>query len=147
MDSPQLTTEPTRTQDNCPAQTRGVIRQVLHAVIGLAEGIAGTISAKRALSKARRELIEATSKPIQAWPPELRAQVADQCEWSIHQMSRIIESNGYKLTHSQILRGIIDAVADADIDLSRCHSEADVKRTILEALQKNSRRFEEGGDA
>jgi hypothetical protein len=42
--------------------------------------------------------------------------------------------NGAAISRAQLLRSLVDAVADADVDLTAATSEADLKSTILARL-------------
>jgi hypothetical protein len=42
--------------------------------------------------------------------------------------------NGAAISRAQLLRSLVDAVADADVDLTTAASEADVKSAILARL-------------
>jgi hypothetical protein len=43
--------------------------------------------------------------------------------------------SGATLSRAQLIRALVDAVADADIDLSTTRSEGDMKATLLSRLQ------------
>jgi hypothetical protein len=115
-----------------------LIRQLCR-LIDWSERMIAVVYTRQPIGPDDQMLLDASAKPIEQWPVELRDRVLDRCDWSILQMQRIIVANGGNLTPYQLLHAIIDAVADADIDLSACRSEADVKRTILENLQNFSR--------
>lgn len=42
--------------------------------------------------------------------------------------------NGAAISRAQLIRALVDAVADADVDLTTARSEADMKATILSRL-------------
>ena len=48
--------------------------------------------------------------------------------------ANIRAQNGAAISRAQLLRSLVDAVADADIDLTTSTSEADLKTTILARL-------------
>ena len=43
-------------------------------------------------------------------------------------------SSGLVASRAQLIRALIDAAADAQIDFSTCHSEADMKMAVLARL-------------
>jgi hypothetical protein len=48
--------------------------------------------------------------------------------------ANIRAQSGAAISRAQLLRSLVDAVADADIDLTTSTSEADLKTTLLERL-------------
>jgi hypothetical protein len=48
-----------------------------------------------------------------------------------HLASSIRAQSGAAISRAQLIRALVDAVADADIDLTASRSEADLKATIL----------------
>ena len=48
--------------------------------------------------------------------------------------ANIRAQNGAAISRAQLLRSLVDAVADADVDLTTATSEADVKSAILARL-------------
>ncbi len=42
--------------------------------------------------------------------------------------------NGAAVSRAQLIRALIDAVGEADVDLTAVRSEADIKRTVLSRL-------------
>lgn len=48
--------------------------------------------------------------------------------------ANIRAQNGAAISRAQLLRSLVDAVADADIDLTSSRSEADLKTTLLSRL-------------
>jgi hypothetical protein len=48
--------------------------------------------------------------------------------------ANIRAQNGAAISRAQLLRSLVDAIADADIDLTAATSEADLKTTILARL-------------
>jgi hypothetical protein len=48
--------------------------------------------------------------------------------------ANIRAQNGAAISRAQLLRSLVDAVADADVDLTTATSEADIKRAILARL-------------
>jgi hypothetical protein len=48
--------------------------------------------------------------------------------------ANIRAQNGAAISRAQLLRSLVDAIADADIDLTTATSEADLKSTILARL-------------
>ena len=48
--------------------------------------------------------------------------------------ANIRAQSGAAISRAQLLRSLVDAVADADIDLTASTSEADLKTTLLERL-------------
>jgi hypothetical protein len=138
MGTPQDILKPDTPADEAARPLHPLVRR-LCKLITWCERMIDAVCTSEPIGPDDRALIDAAVKPIHLWPPELIEKVMGRCNWSVLQLQRLIEANGYRLTADQILHGIIDAVADADIDLSACRSEADVKRTILENLQKFSR--------
>lgn len=50
--------------------------------------------------------------------------------------ANIRAQSGAAISRAQLIRALLDAVADADVDLTRATSEADLKATILSRLGK-----------
>ena len=48
--------------------------------------------------------------------------------------ANIRAQNGAAMSRAQLIRGVLDAVADADVDLTSATSETDLKSTILSKL-------------
>jgi hypothetical protein len=48
--------------------------------------------------------------------------------------ANIRAQSGAAISRAQLIRGLVDAVADADIDLTAATSEADLKTTLLARL-------------
>jgi hypothetical protein len=42
--------------------------------------------------------------------------------------------NGAAISRAQLIRALVDALSEANVDLSRCESPNDVKRTLLSKL-------------
>jgi hypothetical protein len=42
--------------------------------------------------------------------------------------------NGASMSRAQLIRALVDALSEANIDLASCQSPADVKRTLLSKL-------------
>lgn len=51
--------------------------------------------------------------------------------------SRIRARNDAPINRAQLIRALIDAVADSDLDLSVARSEADLKKTLLARLRSS----------
>ena len=51
-------------------------------------------------------------------------------------LANIRMQNGTVISRAQLVRALLDAVADADIDLTAASSEADLKTTILARLSR-----------
>jgi hypothetical protein len=49
-------------------------------------------------------------------------------------------STGHVASRGELIRGVIDAVLESDIDLSRCDSETSVKETVLRTLMHDRER-------
>ena len=49
---------------------------------------------------------------------------------------RIAGASGATVPVAALIRGVLDAVADARLDLSRCGSEADIKAAVLARLRR-----------
>jgi hypothetical protein len=52
--------------------------------------------------------------------------------------STIRAQSGAAISRAQLIRALVDAAADADIDLTASRSEADLKATILSRLGRHS---------
>lgn len=50
--------------------------------------------------------------------------------------ANIRAQNGAAISRAQVIRALLDAVADADVDLTTATSETDLKTTILSRLGK-----------
>jgi hypothetical protein len=57
-----------------------------------------------------------------------------QIEFLDRLASSIRAQNGVAISRAQLIRALVDAVADADIDLSTTRSEADMKALLLSRL-------------
>lgn len=44
--------------------------------------------------------------------------------------------SGVTISRAQLIRAMVDATADADVDLTRTHSEADIKAALLGRLRQ-----------
>ncbi len=82
------------------------------------------------------------NRPGREWPAvsgvsgdEKRQQKQDREDWALDQLISLSRRMDYRVTPTQIMHAVIDAVADAaaidDLDLSQVHSEADLKRRVM----------------
>jgi hypothetical protein len=60
----------------------------------------------------------------------------DQRRWLDEIELKIRMGTGWKVEHSPLIRGIVDAIRDSGIDLSGCRDEMDVVRVFRAALQR-----------